>query len=448
MKFRKLLSLLMVVAMVLSVLAMAGCGDKKTTGNGGSTDGAQSEEDFFADMPNELRGTKVQFATWIDHNATDTANTLRGFEKETGMKSEIVAVPQGSYIPKLNSLIAADEAPDVLVDNGEFPNTLRLLQPLSWEANCIDPKDPFWDQDITDLFTLGKESYLVIGANSTFNMAGYVTLYNKTIMEENGIKTPKQLIEEDNWNLDSLTDLLRQLKSRAYRDSVAGSINVHAVMDMMGTAEISMNRETDTLENGLKTNESLAALQWCLKQKDEGLAALFIEGGSWSGAITLVGAYCLRNKPGWYYDLNWDDFEVVQLPKVNKDDAAYPKTGSTRAYGICKGSKNPKGAGYFLRYFLNGDNYDLNEVYKNQMCVDMWKWLCENEDRTDADFQYGCRKIVDPEAGSVISGMMYELAFKTTYAQLGTELSRTQNEVEAAVAKGNEIIKEVIAAQG
>ena len=447
MKFRKLLSLLMVVAMVLSVLAMAGCGDKKTTGNGGSTDGAQSEEDFFADMPNELRGTKVQFATWIDHNSTDTANTLRSFEKETGMKIEIVAVPQGSYIPKLNSLVAADEAPDVLVDNGEFPNTLRLLQPLSWEENCVDPKDPFWDQGISELYKVGKNYYLVRANYCTFDMGGYFVLYNSTIMEENGIKTPKEYVAEDNWNLETLVTTLRQLKQRVYPDSVAGSINVHGMMDMMGTAEIPLNRETGLLENGLKTDKALEAIQWCIKYKDEGLISVWMEGGSWAGALTLGGAYALRNKPGWFYESNWDDFDMVQCPKINKDDAEYPKTGSTRGYGIMKGAKNPKGAGYFLRFFLNGDNYDLNEVYKNQECVEMWQWLNEHNDYKDADFQYGCRKIVDPEAGSVVSGMMATL-IKTSYAQIGTELSKTQNTVDAAVNKGNEIIKEVIAAQG
>ncbi len=449
MKFRKLASFLMAIIMVLSVMAMAGCGDKKPAG-GDNGDSAASEEDFFADMPSELRGTKVQFATWIDHNATDTANTLRGFERETGMKIEIVAVSQSSYIPKLNSLIAADEAPDVIVDNGEFPNTLRLLAPLSWEENAIDPKDPFWDQGITELFTIGNNSYLVNAKNSTFNMVGYYLLYNKTALEENGIKTPMQLKEEDNWNLDSFVTILRQMKQRYMQNEVAAWVNVHAIMDMMGAAEISMNKETGLLENGLKSPEALAALQWCIKYKDEGLIDLYMEAGSGNmstGGMSLGGAYSLRNKPGWFYDDNWDDYEAIVCPKVNATDADYPKTNSQRGYGICKGSKNPKGAGYFLRYFLNGDNYDLDEVYKNEMCKNMFLDLRDKYmDYEDADFQYGCRKIVDPDAGGTASGMLATL-IKTSYAQLGTELSKTQNTVDAAVTKGNEIINEVKNAQ-
>ncbi len=447
MKFRKLISLLMAVAMVLSLLAMAGCGDKKPVSSGGE-EGAQSEEDFFADMPNELRGTKVQFATWIDHNATETANVLRGFEKETGMKFELVAVPEGAYIPKLNSLIAADEAPDVIVDNGEFPNTLRLLAPLSWEENAVDPKDPFWNQEISEMFTFGDKTYLVMGNNSTFNMGGYFVLYNRTMMEENGIKTPKQLVEEDNWNLDTFVTTARQMKQRYGKDKDLVYVDVHAILDMMGTAEIGINKETGLLENGLRKPEALTALQWCIKHKDEGIMYLFMEGGYFvEEGMCIGGGYALRNKPGWFYDFNWDDLDMVPCPKVNKDDADYPKTSHLRAYGICKGAKNPKGAGYFLRYFLNGDNYDLNEVYKNEACVQMWKDLREKyNDFTNIDLQYGCRKIVDPDKTSVLDGMMATL-IKTSYAQIATELSKTQNTVDAAVNKGNEIINEVKNAQ-
>ncbi len=447
MKFRRLVSFLMVAVMVLSVMAMAGCGDKKPTG-GGNGESAASEEEFFLDMPSELRGTKVQFATWIDHNATETANTLRGFERETGMKIEIVAVPQSSYIQKLNSLIAADEAPDVIVDNNEFPNTLRLLAPLSWEENAIDPKDPFWDQAITNTYTLGDKTYLVNAKNSTFNMAGNYVLYNKTALEENGIKTPKQLMEEDNWNLDSFIVLLRQMKQRYMQDKKPAWVSIGAIMDMMGAGQIVLNKETNQFENGLRSPEALAALQWCIKYKEEGLIDLS-QGGTGGnmreGGLSLDGCYSLRSKPGWYYDDKWEDYEGVICPKVNATDADYPKTSANRSYGICKAAKNPKGAGYFLRYFLNGDNYDLNEVYKNEWCAQLFLDIRDKYmDYEAADFASGCFKILDPEG--TLGHKMKDL-IKVSYAQIGTELSKTQNTVDAAVAKGNEVLNEVMNAQ-
>ena len=128
MNIRRLLSILAAIIMVLSLMAVAGCGDKPVTGaNGGNAVMNNKEEEFFLDMPSELEGTTVKFATWIDHSQTDTADVLAGFEQTTGMKYEWVNVPQGEYITKLIGLIAADQAPDVIVENGDFPNSLELL---------------------------------------------------------------------------------------------------------------------------------------------------------------------------------------------------------------------------------------------------------------------------------------------------------------------------------
>ena len=60
--------------MVLSLMAVAGCGEKKPSQSGtGSGVMSNTEEEFFLDMPSELEGTTVKFATWIDHTKTDTA---------------------------------------------------------------------------------------------------------------------------------------------------------------------------------------------------------------------------------------------------------------------------------------------------------------------------------------------------------------------------------------
>lgn len=446
MKFRKLLSLVMVVAMVLSLLAMAGCGnDDDYYGDSGS----DTEDEFFADMPEELRGTKVQFATWIDHEATETSNTLRGFERETGMDIEITAVPQASYLQKISSLIAADEAPDVIVENSGFPTTLSVLAPLSWEENCIDPKDPFWDQGITELSTVGNETYLVIAANSTWNMVGAYVLYNKTSLVENGIKTPLELYEENNWNLDTFISTLRQMKQRYLQNEEPAIVAVGHVLDMFGAAQIKRNKETGLLENGLRSPEALAALQWCVKYKDEGLFDLSNDQGNAMryGGMLLGGAYSLRSKPGWFYDDDWRDYEAVVLPKINATDEEYPKTCTSRAYGICKAAKNPKGGGYFLRYFLNGDNYDLNEVFKNEMCKNMFLDLRDKYmDYNDLEIAYGIYSVVSPDVGTAAGGVLRSIK-KASYAQLGTELSKGQNVVDAAVAKGNEYFAQIIAQQ-
>ena len=144
---KKIITLLLCVAMLLSVACLAGCDDEKGGNNGGGNGGASAtnEDDFFLDVPSELRGSTVQFATWIDHTATDTAICLQGFEEDTGMDIELVQVNESDYIQKVTALIAADQSPDVVVENGDFPKTLNILMPLEVETSGLDVKDPFWN---------------------------------------------------------------------------------------------------------------------------------------------------------------------------------------------------------------------------------------------------------------------------------------------------------------
>lgn len=451
MKIRRLLSILAAIVMVLSLMAVAGCGDKPTTGaNGGNAVMNNKEEEFFLDMPSELEGTTVKFATWIDHSQTDTADVLAGFEQTTGMKYEWVNVPQGEYITKLIGLIAADQAPDVIVENGDFPNTLELLMPLEVETTGLDVKDPFWDQKLNEIFTFGGKTYLVNGANSTWNMAGGVTYYNRTILEENGLETPGTLMEADNWNLDSLKKLVGQCEARTGLEGPAISIDSTIFLAMYGAAETSIDPATGKFVNGINTPKAQEALRWLLELSDAHSIHLAITSSHSSfskgtSALQICGAYGLRNKPGWFYDMDLDDLGFAPLPKLSKEDADYPWVASTRSYGICAGSKNPKGAAYFLRYFLNGDNYDYDKVFKNEEAKNLYIQNREKIDYATANFNRGVQMTLYPDEGGIEDGVLGDIIWSDV-AQFTTNLEKSKNKVDACVAKGNELIDKKIEA--
>ncbi len=125
MKLKRFLSLLLVFVLTFTLLFVTGC-KKENNSNAPGVNDEYTEEDLFLDMPNELRGTKVQYATW----GNPTGELTREFEKLTGMDFQAINVPEGSYVIKLLSLITADEAPDIFMENGDFPRTLKVVQPL------------------------------------------------------------------------------------------------------------------------------------------------------------------------------------------------------------------------------------------------------------------------------------------------------------------------------
>ncbi len=450
MKIRRLLSILAAVVMVLSLMAVAGCGEKNPVSNGGNAVLNNQEEEFFLDMPSELEGTTVKFATWIDHSQTDTADVLAGFEQTTGMKYEWVNVPQGEYVTKLIGLIAADQAPDVIVENGDFPNTLELLMPLEVETTGLDVKDPFWDQKLNEVFTFGGKTYLVNGANSSWNMAGGVTYYHRTILEENGLDTPATLMEANNWNLASFKKLIGQVEARAGLKSSIAAIDSTIFLAMYGAVETGLDSTTGKFVNGINSTEAQAALRWLLDLKDSHTVHLAVTSASGhlatgETAFVICGAYGLRNKPGWFYEMDIEDLGFAPLPKLNADDADYPYVDSARAYGICSGSKNPKGAAYFLRYFLNGDNYDFDKVFKNEEAKNLYIQSREKMDYSTASFNTGVRMTLYPDEGGLEDGVLGDIIWADS-AQFATRLEAAKNKVHACVAKANEIIDNKIEA--
>ncbi len=446
---KRIITLLLAVFLLLSMCALAGC---KGNGNGeGSvTPGVSSadEEEFFLDMPSELRGTTVHFATWIDHTKTDTAVCLSGFAETTGMKAELVAVNEKDYITKVTSLIASDQAPDVLIDNNEFPRTLDLLMPLEVETTTLDVTDPFWNQNSVKRFTVGKYCYLVNGSKSSWDMVGSITYFNRTILEENGITTPTELVEQDNWNVDSMWTLMQQIKGACGFKRPGTSIAVESWINMYGGAQITWDVESNTFKNTLKSEETKKAIDYLMRAKDAGLATIIDnhdeEIVSGNIALQICGAYGLRKSPGWFYNMDINDLGFEVLPKLNKDDANYPYTSSARGYGICKGSDNPKGAAYFLRYFLNEEHYDVNQIFKNEEAKTLYYKLRENAELNKVAVTRGAARVSDPGFNPI--DMISDLLDGTS-AQVAVNLEKSYNKCESYVAAANRLIAEIIEAQ-
>lgn len=446
---KRIITLLLAVAMLLSVCALAGCknGPKGPVSGSGST-GTSAEEEFFMEMPSELRGTTVKFATWIDHASTDTSICLEGFEETTGMKYEMVQVNQHDYINKLMSLVGSDQAPDVVVENGDFPKTLNVLMPLEKETTGLDVKDPFWNQEVNQVYTVGKYTYLVNGVNSTWSMASAMTYFNKTILAENGITNPNELKEQDRWNVDTMWTLMEQIKSACGLTRPGTSIVFDDWLAMYGGHQMKWDPKANKFVSTITSDEVREAVDYLKEAQEADLIRIFdnhddsLELG-WS-VLQICGAYGLRNSPGWFYKMDVDDLGFEVLPKVHEEDEDYPYNSKARAYGICKGSKNPYGAAYFLRYFLNGEHYDMDTMFKNEEAKQMYIHLRDNQDYSKLSLAAG---IIHVSNATGTANTLVKDLLEGTSAQISVNLAKSSNQCEAAVEAANKLIDKIISEQ-
>ncbi len=438
MKFKRMCAVILIGVMCLA----SGCGKeegkrKGDKGNRGNSGG----DSYFDSVPAELEGTTVKFATWINHRANESAAVLDDFTNLTGIEVELVSITQSEYISKLTSLISAGQSPDVVVNNGEFPNILQVLQPL--DGTKLDTSDSFWDQAVVKLGTIGGRPYLVNAKNSAWNMASPCVYYNNKIFEDNGITTPALYLAEGRWTLDNFYKCARELAQVC--SEVGAGIETSAYFSTYASGMAKYDSATETFTSNLTDSAVTKVWQDMIKARENGSVKVNDEGGRHlfvSGKMGMIftGAYGLR-KYGWMNDMDINDLSFVTPPRADSGSEEVYGGSMFRSYGICKGASNADGAAYFLRYFLNADNYEESELYKNDEAAELYKKLSENQNYNNPVFDYGIMSLM-----ATTSLPLYEIfpdLADCSSAQVTTALNAGANKLNSCITRANMIINDV-----
>ena len=378
--------------------------------------------------PTTLRGTTVKFATWIDVNKTEYGPVIQAFTKKTGIRVKIVNVPQHEYITKLTGLIASGNSPDVINDNSEFPRTIGITQPIT--VSGINPNDSIWNPIITEMSTINGKTYLVSSKQASFQTSGLL-YFNKTLFANNGIKSPEQYVKENNWNWNTFNKAASDIKN-------AAGIKLGCVFDT-GVFTSSYGAGFVKYKKGKFYNgidESILTDTWRFLQEgvksgiyNLGAKSQFVEG---QAGMCVTDTYGLK-KAGYFSAMKNSDLGVTYLPKKNATDKNYPRGGFITAYGIAKGAQNAAGAGEFLKFYLNMDNYDTNQIYKTPEFTSFAKEVIKIP--TTLNTVYWDDSLQD------LTGQTFnKYVIASDPSQIEANLEKVKNTVNAAVKKANDML--------
>lgn len=438
MKFKRICAILLALTLSLCCGCGESDGSKKT---GKKPVGNSLNDPYFDSIPVELEGTTVKFATWINHRANESADVLDDFTNLTGIDVELVTITQSDYISKLASLISAGQSPDVVVNNGEFPNILNVLTPL--DDTILDTTDSFWNQEIVKLGTIGGRPYFVNSVDSPWDMATACVYYNNKIFEDNGITTPALYLQEGRWTLDNFYKCARELKQVC--SEYGAGIATGSYFSTYTSGMVSYDAATSTFSSNLSDPEIVKAWQDIIKAYEEGSVKFDDDGGRHlfvSGKMGMLfsGAYGLR-KYGWMNDMDINDLAFVPVPRADASSEQTYSGTSYRSYGICKGSSNPDGAAYFLRYFLNSANYDDEILYKNEAAAELYKELVKNQNYKNPSFD---RSIISLMATTDLPMIeIFPDLYKCSSDQVTTALNSSANKLNSCITRANMIIEEI-----
>lgn len=320
--------------------------------------------------PSKYKGKTVKLALTVDPDTDEGGPVIDAFEKKYGITVKFIKIDSKNTANELNGLIAADEAPDVTIANGNYPTALSYLQSL--DAAKLNYKEDIWNQKTFEISTYGGSPYICDTKNNIWAEVDLV-VYSKRLLKRAGVKTPEQYDAAGNWTWDAFFEIARAVKTVVGPSGIGGGFQsrenaVHAmgggfIIQEDGKFKSGINQRTQ--EAMVKYTEAFTEeiVQW---KSNDGI----IDG---SVGITTAHAYALK-RTGFYnkstgYDTS--DLGYYYLPRWDKN-SDYGNTGMVRGYGIVKRAKEPVAGGIFLREYLDVANYDLEDAFISEEAKDFF----------------------------------------------------------------------------
>ena len=448
---KKVIKLLCLVLSLAMVLSMAACGGDSGSNNGGTSNGGSSNqntatggnktwEEIKATIPSDAKGKEIEVFSWNKvTDVTGAKDVVDKFQKETGIKVNWVVGSYNEYSTKIASRVAAKDSPDVIrlmrIDMG----LLQVLQPL--QNLNYDFTDAAWDKRILDFYTFDGKTY---GANLTNTLIQQprALIYNKNLVSKYDLEDPYSLWKQGNWNWDKFEELCRTFKEEVNDDTYLPwtSYQWADVGDAYGAGMI--KREGDRFVVNMDDPNLLKGWQRMCQLREEGITnnGRFDIANFESGKILFFTESLISVRRTHFY---WADLKAqgalgaVPFPTMaGGTDATV--WGEVEAYGVPEGAPNGNLAPYFLRYYLDADNYDKNTFFCDTTMLDVHEALMKAEKMY---VNYDCGLITDDvgKGGIHINASVVNVKA----AQVKSKLDSYASMVKAAVDNTNGILGKI-----
>ncbi len=306
MKLKKLLSIMLVVAMVLSLAACGNSSDEESSEGGSSASGP------------------LQVAIWDSNQEPGIKEIIADFTAETGIEAEITVTTWGDYWTMLSAGAQGGELPDVFWMHANeavrYMSNDMLLDLTDYIANSELIKTDNYPTDIWDLYSFDGKNYAVPKDVDTIAL-----WYNKTMFDEAGLDYPTA-----DWTWEDLVDAAQKLTIKEGNETVQYGFGMSSDDFQEGYANWIYSYggsmiDYDPLQSGFdkpETIEAMELLDSLLKSgampsqeviSENAKDVLFSSGKM---AMSTMGSWMLAGLKANEYVV--ENCDVVELPKSSK----------------------------------------------------------------------------------------------------------------------------------
>lgn len=325
----------------------------------------------------KYKGQKVKFATWwkLTENEQKVVND---FENKYGITVDIENYQYEVYPTKVAASISSGMSPDLCAISGKDYLTFitnDLVQPIS--AGKFDIKNDK-KYDLNTMRTLsykGKMYGVNIANNMTYGR--YCIYYNKTMFDNNGLTDPYKLWKSGEWNWDTFADCAKKLTSRKGKTTIYGYTGLDTTIEgwMLSCGADFITYENNKFSNNLKSAPVEKALTFISELRNGGYWCPDEDTGSFaSGNAAMMGDTTWMIEAKCYPNTS-DEWGIVPIPcpKGQKEILGYSLT----SWCIATGAKNPIPASYFIRYWLDFDNCNIEKAIPKTQCREVFNYLSD-----------------------------------------------------------------------
>ena len=288
------------VALIIA-LSATGCASGGRTESGSTGEAEQTTAAVTTEDPNKELEDDVDWESMAEIEAVDQTNEegtgeLYESGKTAGIVNALCYYDLASTQPELAELLAQRyggtieteittsgsgyfERLGVLIAAGDSPDIVRydwMAYPMGTSKNMfttldgwLDIDSPLWapEKDVIESFNyLGKHYYFPSDVQTNFAM-----IYNKTLLEEQGMVDPMDLYFDGTWDWNSFEELIGQWAQRGeeYIGFSGGSWSSMMFVNTTGTKVIDMTG-TEIINN-LKNQEVQRTMDWLSDLKKQNL---------------------------------------------------------------------------------------------------------------------------------------------------------------------------------
>ena len=351
---------------------------KRSTATGAAK--AKTWDEIKAMIPASANGVTLRVYDWNPTSEVPGMEKVnKNFTKETGIKLKYDIVNYSSYFTKITSEVAAKNAPDAVRLQNVSKQNLINLQPFN--STGYDFTDPAWDKTVMDAYTFNGNLYGVNMVDSPY-YSPYIVYYNKRLIETYGLDDPYELWKDGKWSWDAMWDMIKDFMKEADGDDFIG-LSTMAGMEYQlayNKPAIVYDKKANTFAHNLKDQKFVKSWQLFANYYDKGYISQSLTNNDAFNAGKLLfnvsTGIASRNGSSYFSELRGEGaVACVPLPALEEGGKDHQNLQELQAFGIPKTAKNANLVPYYLRYYFDVKNYNMDGFYNVDNAAEVIKYI-------------------------------------------------------------------------